>query len=166
MAKTALKHGAVIETVTAAEVSELLSKALARENAKRVRVSANLKLDANGNGTEDVYVVPVGFELEVRRVFIDLDSAADPGTGNVPLNVAGKSVEYLRSDSRIEYGAPSGPNAIPQVPGVQTWGAEQGPYYRNAEVFQVRVKGLTPNQNLQVQMEGILKRPEADPNRR
>lgn len=158
--RTTLKHGAVLEAATPAEIEALLAaRRNPRSDAQRIRIATTLKLDAAGNGQDEGYVVPVGFEFEVRRVFLDLDTCTDPSTGNVPLNVAAKFVDYLRSGSRIEYAVPIGPNAAPQVPGVQTWGDEQGPYLRNGEVFQVRARGLTANSTLYVSVEGILSRP-------
>lgn len=158
--KTTLKHGAVIETVSPTEMRTMLNERTRANNAKRVRATMTLKLDANGDGTDEVYVVPVGFQFEARRVSLDLDSATDPSTGNVPLNVAGKFVEYRRSGTLIEYAVPSSPNAVPQVPGIQTWGSEQGPYLRNGETFEVLARGLTANATLTVVLEGILSKPE------
>jgi hypothetical protein len=74
--------------------------------------------------------------------------------------VGGVYVAYMRSDQLIEYGQPQYGAAI-QVPGVQTWGDQQGPYLRNAEVFGVAVKGLTPSTSLSVYLEGILRRPSS-----
>lgn len=158
MAKTTLKHGATIDALTPEEARVMLATALTtrQETREHVRPAAVIQLDAGGNGQDEVYAPPMGFELEVRRVALDLSTAADPSTGNVPLNVAGKTVEYLRSGTRIEYAVPQSPNAIPQVPGVQTWGDQQGPYLRNGEVFEVRVRGLTPNATLLVSLEGII----------
>lgn len=157
--KQTIKHGAEIEVLTPDEAARMLNDMRASERPSRVRATASVKLDAAGNAQDEVFVVPAGYEFALRRVTLDLDSAADPSTGNVALNVAGKTVEYLRSGTRIEYAAPVSPNAIPQVPGVQTWGDQQGPYFRNAEVFEVRVKGLTANALLSVIAEGIMSRP-------
>lgn len=160
MARTAIKHGAVIDAASPAEIESLLRSRTRSRNAKRVRATTTVKLDTTGNGDDDVYNVPVGFQFEARRVVLDLDTAADPNSGNVLLNIAGRAVEYLRSGSRIEYGAPFGSNGQIQVPGIQTWGSEQGPYLRNGETFTVRVKGLTPNSILTVNVEGILSKPD------
>lgn len=70
---------------------------------------------------------------------------------------SGKYVAYLRSGSLIEYGQPQYGPAF-QIPGVQTWGSEQGPYLQNKEVFEVQAVGLTPGGQLNVYMEGILRR--------
>lgn len=157
--RTTLKHGAVLETATPKEIRELLKGMASRDTAKRVRATAIVVLDVAGAGQDEVYTVPAGFQFEARRVFFDLDTAADPATGNVPLNVAGKTVEYLRSGQRVEYAAPYGPNQVPQVPGTQTWGDQQGPYFRNNETVEVRVKGFPAGSRLTVALEGILSRP-------
>lgn len=151
-----LKHGTTLETATPDEVRTIIAEAHKRSAPKRVRANAIVLLDASGNGQAEVYTIPVGFQFEARRVFLDLDTASDPSTGNVALNVAGKAVDYLRSGTRIEYAVPFGPNAASQIPGVQTWGSEQGPYFRNGEVFEVRARGLTANARLSVTVEGIL----------
>lgn len=158
MALVTIKHGATIDALTPDEARVMLAKALTtrQDTRERLRAPANIQLDAAGNGQDEVYSVPLGFELEVRRVTVDLNTAADPSTGNVPLNVAAKTVEYLRSGTRIEYAVPTSPNAIPQVPGVQTWGDQQGPYLRNGETFEVRARGLTANAILIVTLEGII----------
>jgi hypothetical protein len=157
--KFKITHGSDIETLTPAEAKTMLESVRERDSITHIRASQTIRLDANGNGQDEVYVVPPGFEFDVRRVVVDLDTATDPSTGNVPLNVAGKSVEYLRSGTRIEYAVPISPNAIPQIPGSQSWGDEQGPYLRNGEVFEVRARGLTANATLIVYLSGLLRRP-------
>jgi hypothetical protein len=151
--------GRALDILTPAEAAELLEARFRETVEERIRAAATIKLDGSGNGQDEVYGVPLGFEFEARRVTLDLDTATDPSTGNVALNVAGKSVSYLRSGTRIEYAAPLSPNAVPQVPGVQSWGEEQGPYLRNGEVFEVRAVGLTAASILDVTLEGILRRP-------
>lgn len=159
--KQKVKHGAILDVLTPDEAHGIIAAGLQRDTPVRVRATQIVQLDVAGSGQDEVYVIPPGFEFEARRVTFDLDTATDPNTGNVALNVAGKAVELLRSGSRIEYAAPTSPNAVPQVPGVQTWGAEQGPYLRNGEVFEVRARGLTANARLSVVVEGVLRRPNA-----
>ena len=151
-----IRHSSSIDFATPEEVQAIVQGAITSREVSRVRSPANIQLDANGNGRDEVFVCPVGMEFVARRVSLDLSTAADPSTGNVPLNVAGKYVQYLRSDTPIEYAVPVSPNAASQVPGVQSWGAEQGPYLRNGEVFEVRAVGLTANAILRVTLEGIL----------
>jgi hypothetical protein len=150
--------GGTIEALTPDEAAELLQANYRQDVEERVRAAGTIALDVNGNGTEEVYNPPVGFEFEARRISLDLSTSTDPATGNVTLNAAGKTVEYLRSGTRIEWGQPAYGAAV-QVPGVQSWGDEQGPYIRNGEVFEVRVRGLTASATLDVTVEGILRRP-------
>jgi hypothetical protein len=153
-----VQPGGYIEALTATEAAELLRSSYREAVEERVRAPATIALDANGNGQDEVYSPPLGFEFEARRISIELSTATDPATGNVALNAAGKTVEYLRSGTRIEWGQPAYGAAV-QVPGVQSWGDEQGPYIRNGEVFEVRVRGLTASATLDVTVEGILRRP-------
>lgn len=153
MARQRITHGAVIDFVTPDELVKMVPRPPQRT---RMRVEAQVMLNAAGNGQVEVYSIPAGYAFEARRVSLNIGGSTDPSTGNVPLNVAGKFVAYLRSGSLIEYAVPVSPNAVPQVPGAQNWGAEQGPYLRNKEVFEVQAQGLTPNQMLTVILEGIL----------
>lgn len=156
--RTKIVPGAELEVLTPAEAEELLRADYRTEVVERVRATATIALDANGNGQDEVYNPPLGFEFAARRVAVELSTATDPATGNVALNAAGKTVEYLRSGVRIEWGQPQYGGAV-QVPGVQTWGDQQGPYVRNGEVFEVRARGLTANATLEVTVEGVLRRP-------
>lgn len=272
-----IKPGGKIDAATPDEIRSLLQDIASHSESSRVRAPMVVQLDGNGNGQDEVYSVPMGFEFEVRRVFLDLDTASDPNTGavilgaqtpvdvdasatgaaaaivatlpasavavattfitgfevtgtgatagsviivtvtgilggtksyalaipagvgnsitplivefsrpipasglnqpiavNVPsfgagnTNAAvtahgfqvgiagGRSVEYLRSGSRMEYAEPTGPNGITQVPGIQTWGSEQGPYLLNGEAFEVKARGLTAAARLTVIVDGIL----------
>lgn len=159
MAKQRIVHGATMNFVTPDEIVRMIPRSPQRT---RIRAAATLQLNAAGSGVVDVYDVPSGAEFEARRVTLNLESATDPSTGNVALNAAGKYVKYLRSGTLIEYAVPQSPNAIPQVPGAQTWSREQGPYLRNGEVFQVQALGLTANVILTILVEGILEQNDPD----
>lgn len=151
-------HGAFVDFVTPDE----LYKAIPRpRQLTRIRVPGSLQLTAAGGGAEDIYKVPNGMTFEIRRIVASLSGnvPSDPNTGNVLLNVAGKWLALLRSGSLIEYMAPVYGSAI-QVPGTQTWGAEQGPFLANGEVLGIAVNGLTANAVLSTYVEGILTRPE------
>lgn len=151
-------HGTEIDFVTPDEIATMIPRP---EQFTSVRAPQNARLNAGGNGTVEVYKVPMGMEFELHRVSVNLNSAADPGTGEVVLG-AGKFIVYMRSDEFIEYGQPEFGSVV-QVPGIQTWGARQGAKLRNGEVFQVRASGLTANAILSVVIEGILKRPAVAP---
>lgn len=157
--RTILKHGAVIDHVTPDEMRTILGDASDKPSASsRVRTAVGVLLDANGNGQDEAYAVPIGFEFEARRVFLNLSTAAGPVTGSVALNVAGKQIAFLRSGVMMEYAIPLAPTALAQVPGMQTWSFQEGPYLRNGEVFEVQAVGLTANATLMVTLEGILTR--------
>lgn len=157
MARQVLRPGYPVDFLTPDEFVKLSTKPSQRS---RVRSPASIPLDANGNGKGIVFEVEAGYQFEARRIVMTLTGnvPTDPNTGPVLLNVAGKFVAYMRSDSLIEYGQPQYAGNI-QVPGVQTWSREQGPYLRNGEVFQVQAGGLTANGQLSVYLEGILFRP-------
>jgi hypothetical protein len=158
MAQQRVMHGAVLDMVTPDEMAQLIPRP---PEVTRIRATTQVQLDATGNGRDDVYKVPTGYEFAGRRVSMYL-VINDPTTGAVPLTGAGKGVAYLRSGAFIEWGQPAYGGTV-QVPGVQTWGSEQGPYLRNAEVFQVNALGLTASSILTVILEGLLRRPGINP---
>lgn len=296
--KQTITHGATIDTVTPEEAAKIIEAMNRRDAAQRVRATATIKLDANGNGQDEVYGVPAGYEFGVRRVFLDLDTVGDPIMGGFPFGIpsadapgdqvritvaqpaagaewsyvtttwtrfitaratlttsavvanrkpryrvrdgggvelvrtsetvaipantvlpilysldapnasftgdtsgiviispslwlppgytigsitdlidagdqysaveliaqqlpytTGRAVEYLRSGSRIQYAMTQGPSGSLQVPGIESWGEEQGPYLRNGEVFEVRAKNLAPNATLTAIVSGMLSKP-------
>lgn len=136
-------------------------------NRTRVRIPASGTTDpVDGSGFITLYSVPPGFTLEVRRLQFDgswckADGTNLATTGAVPLVSGGMSVQYLRSGRRIEWGNPGGipPVTGGCVPGVQTWGEEQGPFLQGGEVFQVQYRlnqASARNGVLLVTLEGIL----------
>lgn len=155
MAQQRIMHGATVDFVTPDEIYKLIPRP---PEFTRIRVTSQVTLNAAGNGQVEVYKVPSGYEFAARRVSMYL-SITDPTTGAVALNAAGKGVAYQRSGAFIEWGQPQYGSAV-QIPGVQTWGREQGPYLRNAEVFEVAALGLTASVVLTVVLEGLLHRPD------
>lgn len=157
--KQRIVPGVEIDFLTQDELVKLIPRS---EQFSRVRAPGSVILNAAGAGDAEVYKVPIGYEFKVRRVVLTMTGNVpnDPNTGNVLLNVAGKFVAYTRSGELIEYGQPQYGAAI-QVPGVQSWGDQQGPYLSNGEVFGVVAAGLTAGVSLSVYVEGILKRPSS-----
>lgn len=151
-------HGATIDALTPDELVSLIPRPA---QYTRIRATETVQLDATGSGDDEVYKVPIGYQFAARRISLNIGGATDPSTGNVALNVAGKFVAYVRSGQFIEYGQPQYGAAV-QIPGVQTWGDQQGPYLENGEVFGVIAKGLTASVNLLVILEGILYRPSTE----
>jgi hypothetical protein len=159
--KQRIMHGATLDFVTPDEMARAIPRPA---QVTRIRASAQVVLNASGNGQDEVYKVPTGYEFAARRVSMNLSGITDPSTGQVALS-AGKNVAYLRSGTLIEFAQPQYGAAV-QVPGVQTWGAEQGPYLRNAEVFEVLATGLTASAILTVVLEGLLRLPSTEPHAR
>lgn len=160
MAYQVIRPGKPVNFVTPDEMAAMIARP---RQVSRIRAAETIQLNASGIGQDEVYKVPMGQEFAVRRITLTLTGNApnDPNTGNVLLNAAGKFVAYLRSGHLIEYGQPQYGAAI-QVPGVQTWGDQQGPYLRNGEVFEVYAAGLTASLSLSVYLEGILYRPDTE----
>jgi hypothetical protein len=149
--------GGHIDTVTPEELAAMLKPA---EQRSKVRTAASFVLDGNGSivggNVGDIYKVPAGAEFYLRRVFFDISGATDPSTGSVALNVAGKYIKYLRSGTMIGYAIPLAPTAVAQVPGVEDWSEQQGPYLANGEKLQISTLGLTANGGLKVEIQGVL----------
>jgi hypothetical protein len=155
--KHLIKPGAQIDIPSLAEIQGVVRQSV--PNVSYIRASQNVVLDGTGSGIVSVYECPMGMEFMVQRILVDLDTAAGPNDGNVLLNVAGRSVQYLRSDTRIEYGNPASAAGVPSIPGAQSWGAMQGPYIRNGEAFQVLAHGLTAGAVLAITVSGELRKP-------
>lgn len=149
-----VRPGGEIDTVTPHELHQALDR-YREPTPQIVRATENIVLDGTGSGQDEVFAVPMGYELRLRRVFLNLSSAVDPSTGNVALNAAGKYVQYLRSGALIAYAMPVYGPAL-QVPGSENWGDQQGPYLVNGEVFEVKAAGLTPNASLVATIQGVL----------
>lgn len=155
-----IKHDSEIETVTPGELATALQALNVREQTRsRVRAPAIITLDGTGAGQDEIYAPPMGFDFELRRVSFELDTvnAANLATGSVSLIAPGITARYLRSGQQIEWAIPIGSTSnAAKVPGAQTWSAEQGPYFRNGEVFEVAVTGFPAGARLTVTAEGIL----------
>ena len=150
-------HGTMIDALTPDEFVKLVPRPA---QTSRVRAPQTVALDATGSGVDVIYKVPMGYELYVRRVSVTLNTVTDPSAAPVFLNVAGHFMVYQRSGMFIEYAQPQYATQT-QVPGIQTWGDQQGPYLRNGETFEVKAVGLTANAQLDVTLEGILRRPDS-----
>jgi hypothetical protein len=80
----------------------------------------------------------------------------------VALNAAGKYIKYTRSGIFTAYAMPEAPTGLFQVPGVESWGEQQGPTLRNGEVFELQILGLTALASLTVELQGLLVGPKVD----
>lgn len=154
--------GGHIDAVTTEEMHKMFHNV---DPVSRVRAGETIQLDATGSGIVTVFKVPAGAKLAVRRVAMNLSTAGDPYTGNVPFS-AGHYVKYLRSGLLIGYAIPLAPTALAQVPGVEDWSEQQGPVLTQSEAFQVQAVGLTANAGFTVDIQGLMYGPEIrEPNR-
>lgn len=138
-----------------------------QETRSRVRaVAASIIDPVTKNADAVIYKVPIGYELNVNRVDIQFGATSEDGnnltTTNMPLvGVPSPSVQYIRSDTRIEWGAPFNPKtSLPGVPGIQTWDREEGPRLTSGEMFIVRFTNITlaalSGSSVTVTMEGTI----------
>lgn len=164
--KQRIGNGAILDAVTSDEMASMLIQEK-REVLSRVRAPFTVTLTATGSAVVAVYKVPAAMEFELRRISLFIGGLTLP-TGNTPgtnfillggATPATGGIALLRSDVMIEWLAPQGPQGA-QLPGVQTWSKQQGPYMRNGEVLQIQVVGalgtLTAGASLAGVAEGVL----------
>lgn len=155
--KYTIKHGGEIEVATPKEVDNLIRANQTQPlGITKIRAGQVVVLDDNGDGVIEAYKVPTGGEFALRRVALNLSTASDPSTGNVPLNVAGHYVAYYRSGTFVAYAIPEAPTGVAQVPGVEEWSEQQGPYLKNSEVLEIQAVGLTANAVFTCEIQGLL----------
>lgn len=160
MARQRIVHGAFVDMVTPDEMYKMIPRP---PEVTRMRVPISVELDAAGTtgGIIAVYKVPIGMEFEARRVSLELGNIPGPLLGtSIALNTPGQYVEYFRSGTHISFGCPTGPagSSPSRVPGVETWGDQQGPYLRNGEVFGVfaSLAAASANVSFSIMLEGLL----------
>lgn len=154
-------HGAFVDMVTPDELYKAIRRPV---EITRIRASETVQLDANGTsgGPVAVYKVPIGTEFDIRRVSFELSGVTELNLqgSSVSLASVGTSIRYFRSGNPIEFAYPVSPVASSpaRVPGVQTWGDQQGPYMRNGEVFQIAsvLQVAQATWSLTMTVEGIL----------
>jgi hypothetical protein len=151
--------GGELDIPTPAEILKLIPP-IQVEQESRIRSGMTMVLTAAGGGQEEIYKVPLGYEFELRRLQLDY-GGQDTATNSTSLNAAGVAVQILRSGTLIEFANPAQAGGVGLIPGIQTWGSQQGPAIRNGEVLEVLALGLRANATLRVTFEGILTRPPA-----
>jgi hypothetical protein len=162
VSKQRIIAGGTIELLTPDELIHFLQRP---ELTSRVREPASVQLNANGVGVCAVYKVPMGHQFDVRRVTIlPGGGEGDPFTQGVAFVTAANTYAiYRRSGTVIEYAQTTAPKAGASsmgMPGAQTWGATQGPYLANGEVFEIEFNVSTaPNAIVTCTVEGVLTRP-------
>jgi hypothetical protein len=162
VAKQRVIHGAMLDIPTVGDIAKVVG---VKEEPRRImmRMGASMILDGTGSGTETVYEVPMGSEFGLRRIELTLGSIVDPNSNAVNLATAGAYIILQRSGTLMEYLAPKGPSVYnAALPGVQSWGDEQGPFLRNGEALEVRAFGLGAGASLQIFCQGTLVRPVYD----
>jgi hypothetical protein len=170
--KQRLSPGGTLEAATPEEIQKLIETGLpAVPFSRRIRARQTFVLDANGNlggaslGTIQpltVYKVPMGYSFEARRVTFNLNSAQGPTfptTGVLALSSAASAVwaAYFRSSEFVCFANPSSANGA-SIPGVESWGDQQGLYLQNGETFDIAVNGKAAIAlaAMTVELEGIL----------
>lgn len=152
-------HGAIIDILTPDELVHLLPRP---PRQTRMRPTADVILDATGAGQVDVYKIPMGAEFDLRRVQFELSTVTggNLGTAGISLVTVGNFCRYTRSGTPVGWALPvnSLGTGNGRIPGVETWGAEQGPYLRGGEVFGVSIAGGAANagNTITITAEGIL----------
>lgn len=155
-------NGSILDAATPEEVRDIL---LGQQDesplVKRVRAPYQVQItDSNGNGNHgnavDIYKVPAGMSFELRRFTIFMGGLTlapgltsvnnSPGTNAISLSGVGGpapagGVALLRSDVLIEWLQPMSAGLV-QIPGIQTWSKQQGPFLLNGEKLQIQVLGV------------------------
>jgi hypothetical protein len=164
--------GGHIEAATPAEVSEIVGASNKGMIAvDRIRAAATVTLGPTGIGQDEIYKVPAGMKFAARRVSIKSSvDGGDPFNVNVLGALAGEYISYLRAGQFISFAMPINVNQKVALPGVETWGDQQGPNLVNGEVFEVYANlsgfGATfQNAVLDVNLEGLLYEVPGVPNR-
>lgn len=133
---------------------------------ERVRAAATSNVTVAQTLLLPIYKVPIGYRFAVRRISFDTGNITQDGanlsTDYQPLNSGGQWLRYYRSGTPIEWASPKVAGnlggAAGSVPGVQTWGDEEGPQLISGEVFEVAgvLAFLFPGVSVTAQLEGIL----------
>jgi hypothetical protein len=164
--------GGHIETATPAEVSEIVGASNKGMIAvDRIRAAATVTLNSAGVGQDEIYKVPAGMKFAARRVSIKSSvDGGDPFNAQYLGALANEYITYLRSGQFISFAMPTHLTLKIALPGVETWGDQQGPNLVNGEVFEVYANlagfGATfQNAVLDVNLEGLLYEVPGVPNR-
>lgn len=142
--KQAVIPGGHIDALTPEEAREMLEGFFAKATEERVRAAATIVLDATGSGQDEVYLCPVGFEFEARRVSFDLSTATDPNTGAVILGT-----QQTPNDASNSTAVGNVALAAVLTPGVAT-----GTQFITS--FEVTGGGATAASIIQVTVTGVL----------
>jgi hypothetical protein len=152
--RQAVIPGGSLEVLTPAEAADLIAAGFRENVTTRVRVEGSGVADATGFLSLDLYTVPAGWEFELRRYVVTIDGFTP---GNQFTIGAGGYAYFARSGELILYVLSAG--TTPKFPYQDSFGEEQGPYIRNNETLQFVIIVGPVSTRMQVQAEGILRRP-------
>jgi hypothetical protein len=153
MARATIKQGETIDFVSPDELRAILGEAASQQNRLSPQTSRPIEgivLDANGNGTVELYKVPAGMEFALHRIIIDADGITPAAPFTNPAGFA----EILRGGAM--FGFVSFAPAAGGLPAVNTWGSDNAIRYRNDEVVEVSIVGGPANGTIIIRAQGTL----------
>lgn len=149
--RTELKHGAVLDTVSAEELRAALDPfAALLGGPQRQWPAEGITLDASGSGLLTLYRVPVDRQFMLHRLILDVDGH-DPGT---PYTNASGYADVLHNGHRADFFLFS--TTAGGLPQAKTWSSENGIVYAERELVQVNIVGGPANGTIVVRGQGTL----------
>ena len=154
--KTRIAAGATIETVTPDEFKTILRQVLGeasseiRKGPQTERPIDGITLDANGNGTLDVYLVPAGMEFALHRLYI----GDDTHTPAAPYTSAAGYAYILRNTEPLDF--VNFNSAAGGLPCLALWSDTGALRYRNNEKLSVQFVGGPASASVVVRAQGTL----------
>lgn len=163
MAQVRLESGATIETVSPAELRQILASfqaGLDKRGPSSQFPSASILLDASGNafgeptgtnpGRLDVYTVPQGHSFALHRIIIDADGI----TPAAPFQNNAGYIDLIQRGRRVDFVNLS--VAAGGLPASKTWGTADSPRWVNGDRLRLEVHGGPPSTALKVYCQGTL----------
>lgn len=143
------EHDLATPGEVAGAIQELL-RGMRGEGPRTVRPDESAVLDANGNGTIEIYKVPMGYEFSLHRLVLDMDGQTPvaPYTnanGYALIQRSGEMVDF------ISFAAGAG-----GVPAVYTAGGPQASRYRNGEYVELAIFSGPANRSVRAKVQGTL----------
>lgn len=130
-------------------VREMLD-GLRGEGPRSVRPDESAILDADGNGTIEVYKVPMGYEFALHRLVLDFDGS----TVAVPYTNAAGYALIQRSGEMMDF--VSFAAAAGGIPAVYTQSGAAAARFRNGEQVEVVIVGGPVNRSVRAKVQGTL----------
>ena len=130
----------------ATTIEELVSGYLRPPASARPEGGAQL---TGTTGVAEIYVVPVGMQFRLTRVFVTVNNA----TFGVPVASAG-GIDVYRGQGNAN--DPIDGIPFTSLPQVGTWNRANGPLFKDGEAFRVGIVGAPNNAQLFVRAAGFL----------